>query len=147
MMAACESVLPVDVAVCTAAVADWRPETAANNKIKKQDAGVARSVSLVANPDILASISQGPRRPSLVVGFAAETENVVAHARLKLARKGCDWIVANDVSPSTGIMGGDRNRVHLITRAAQEDWPELDKAEVGRRLVARVAEAFKGQAA
>jgi phosphopantothenoylcysteine decarboxylase/phosphopantothenate--cysteine ligase len=147
MMAACESVLPVDVAVCTAAVADWRPEAAANNKIKKLDAGVARSVSLVANPDILASISQGPRRPSLVVGFAAETENVVAHARLKLARKGCDWIVANDVSPSTGIMGGDRNRVHLITREAQEDWPELDKVEVGRRLVARVAEAFKGQAA
>jgi phosphopantothenoylcysteine decarboxylase / phosphopantothenate---cysteine ligase len=147
MMAACESVLPVDVAVCTAAVADWRPETAANNKIKKQDAGAARSVSLVANPDILASISQGPRRPSLVVGFAAETENVVAHAKLKLARKGCDWIVANDVSPSTGIMGGDRNRVHLITHAVQEDWPELDKVEVGRRLVARVAAAFKGQAA
>ena len=147
MMAACDSVLPVDVAVCTAAVADWRPETAANNKIKKQDAGAARSVSLVANPDILASISQGPKRPSLVVGFAAETENVVAHAKSKLARKGCDWIVANDVSPSTGIMGGDRNRVHLITRAVQEDWPELDKAEVGRRLVARVAAALRGQAA
>jgi phosphopantothenoylcysteine decarboxylase/phosphopantothenate--cysteine ligase len=147
MMAACESVLPVDVAVCTAAVADWRPESAANNKIKKQDVGTTRSVSLVANPDILASISQGSKRPALVVGFAAETENLVAHAKSKLARKGCDWIIANDVSPSTGVMGGDRNRVHFITGSEQEDWPEMDKTEVGRRLVARVAATLKGHAA
>jgi phosphopantothenoylcysteine decarboxylase/phosphopantothenate--cysteine ligase len=147
MMSACESVLPVDVAVCAAAIADWRPEVAANNKIKKRDSSEPRSLSLVANPDVLANIARSAKRPSLVVGFAAETENVVAHAKAKLARKGCDWIVANDVSAGTGVMGGDKNRVHLITRTEQEDWPELDKSEVGRRLVARVAGALKGEAA
>src|SRR5205807_4563360 len=120
-------------------------ETAANNKIKKQDAGATRSVSLVANPDILASISQGAKRPSIVVGFAAETENVVAHAKAKLARKGCDWIVANDVSPSTGIMGGDRNTVHLLTRDGAEisvdSWPAMTKEQVAAALVARIATA------
>jgi phosphopantothenoylcysteine decarboxylase/phosphopantothenate--cysteine ligase len=147
MLAACESVLPVDVAVCTAAVADWRPETAANNKIKKTDDVSARSVNLVANPDILAALSKSAKRPQLVVGFAAETENVIAHAQVKLARKGCDWIVANDVSPATGIMGGDKNTVHLITAQSIENWPELDKSEVGTRLAARIAEKLKGKAA
>jgi phosphopantothenoylcysteine decarboxylase/phosphopantothenate--cysteine ligase len=147
MLAACEATLPADVAVFTAAVADWRPEVAANNKIKKRDAQGAPSVKLVANPDILASVSRGAKRPSLVIGFAAETENVIAHAKEKLARKGCDWIVANDVSPATGIMGGDKNTVHLITAATTESWPELDKGEVGRRLVARVAQSLKGHAA
>ena len=147
MLAACEATLPADVAVFTAAVADWRPEIAANNKIKKQDGQNAPSVKLVANPDILATIARGAKRPSLVIGFAAETENVIAHAKEKLGRKGCDWIVANDVSPATGIMGGDKNTVHLITKAATESWPELDKGEVGRRLVARVAQSLKGRAA
>jgi phosphopantothenoylcysteine decarboxylase/phosphopantothenate--cysteine ligase len=147
MLAACEATLPADVAVFTAAVADWRPEVAANNKIKKQDAQAAPAVKLVANPDILATIARGAKRPSLVIGFAAETENVIQHAKDKLARKGCDWIVANDVSPATGIMGGDTNTVHLITKAATESWPELDKGEVGRRLVARVAQSLKGRAA
>jgi phosphopantothenoylcysteine decarboxylase/phosphopantothenate--cysteine ligase len=147
MLAACEASLPADVAVFTAAVADWRPEIAANNKIKKQDGQTAPSVKLIANPDILATISHGAKRPPLVIGFAAETENVIKHAQEKLARKGCDWIVANDVSPSTGIMGGDKNTVHLITKSATESWPELDKGEVGRRLVARVAQSLKGRAA
>ncbi len=105
------------------------------------------SVKLTANPDILATLSQAARRPALVIGFAAETENVVEHAKAKRIRKGCDWIVANDVSPSTGIMGGETNTVHLITSSTTENWPELDKAEVGRRLAARIGEALKGNAA
>lgn len=147
MLAACEATLPADVAVFTAAVADWRPEVAANNKIKKQEGAASPSVKLIANPDILATISRGQKRPALVIGFAAETEAVIAHAKEKLARKGCDWIVANDVSPATGIMGGDKNTVHLITAKTTESWPELDKSEVGRRLVARIAETLRGHAA
>jgi len=147
MLAACESVLPVDVAVCTAAVADWRPERAANNKIKKTEGAAPPSVPLTANPDILATIAKSDRRPSLVIGFAAETENVIAHAQAKRAKKGCDWIVANDVSPATGIMGGDRNTVHLITGGGTESWPEMDKSEVGVRLAARIAAALGGRAA
>ena len=147
MLAACEAALPVDVAVCAAAVADWRPDVIANNKIKKRDGAETRSVNLVPNPDVLATLATNAKRPSLVVGFAAETDHVVEHAKSKLEKKGCDWIVANDVSPGTGIMGGDRNRIHLITRTSQEDWPELDKSEVGRRLVARVAAALRGHAA
>jgi phosphopantothenoylcysteine decarboxylase/phosphopantothenate--cysteine ligase len=145
MLAACESVLPVDVAVCAAAVADWRPETLANQKIKKD--GTQPTVKLTANPDILQTLSHGARRPSLVIGFAAETENVVAYAQAKRTRKGCDWIVANDVSPATGIMGGEKNTVHLITSTTTENWPEMDKTEVGRRLAARIADALKGKAA
>jgi phosphopantothenoylcysteine decarboxylase/phosphopantothenate--cysteine ligase len=102
---------------------------------------------LTPNPDILATISTGPQRPSLVIGFAAETENVIAHAQAKRNRKGCDWIVANDVSPGTGIMGGDRNEVHLITANGIESWPAMDKSEVGTRLAARIADALKGKAA
>jgi phosphopantothenoylcysteine decarboxylase/phosphopantothenate--cysteine ligase len=147
MLAACESVLPVDVGVFTAAVADWRPETMLNNKMKKRAGGNPPEIKLAQNPDILATLSKGAKRPSLVVGFAAETENVVAHAKEKLAHKGCDWIVANDVSPHTGIMGGDKNTVHLITKTSVEDWPELDKGEVGTRLAARIADALKGKAA
>ena len=147
MLAACESVLPVDVAVCAAAVADWRPETIANGKIKKTVDAAPPSVALAANPDILATLSKGARRPALVVGFAAETENVVAHAQEKRARKGCDWIVANDVSPGTGVMGGEKNTVHLITATSTENWPEMDKKDVGTRLAARIAEALKGKAA
>ena len=147
MLAACEAVLPVDVAVFTAAVADWRPEIAANNKIKKSDDAAVPTIKLTANPDILSVLAHGPRRPALVVGFAAETENVIAHASAKRLKKGCDWIVANDVGPATGVMGGDRNTVHLITANGTESWPELDKTEVGARLVARIADAMKGKAA
>ncbi len=144
MLAACEAALPADVAVFTAAVADWRPETPAHQKIKKTNDASAPAIRLSANPDILATIARDKRRPSLVIGFAAETENVVAHAQAKRARKGCDWIVANDVSPGTEIMGGDKNRVHLITAQGVEDWPQMDKADVGRRLTGRIADALKG---
>jgi phosphopantothenoylcysteine decarboxylase/phosphopantothenate--cysteine ligase len=147
MLAACESALPADVAVCTAAVADWRPEIAANNKIKKEKGSTTPSIRLVENPDILATLAKHTQRPHLLIGFAAETEDVVAHAAAKRLRKGCDWIVANDVSPHTGIMGGDRNTVHLITANGAEDWPELAKSEVGSRLADRIAETLKGKAA
>ena len=140
MLAACQSVLPVDVAVLTAAVADWRPETAANNKIKKSDGGPP-AVKLTANPDILATLAGGAKRPSLLIGFAAETNDVIAHATEKRTRKGCDWIVANDVSGD--VMGGDRNTVHIITAAGTESWPELDKTEVAARLAARIASALE----
>lgn len=147
MMAACESALPADVAVCTAAVADWRPEIAANNKIKKEKGQANPSIRLIENPDILATLAKHKQRPHLLVGFAAETEDVLAHAAAKRLRKGCDWIVANDVSPHTGIMGGDKNTVHLITADGVESWPELAKSEVGTRLVARIARTLKGEAA
>lgn len=147
MLAACESILPVDVAVCAAAVADWRPERIANSKIKKTESGAAPSLAFTANPDILAAISKSPKRPALVIGFAAETENVIAHAQAKRAKKGCDWIVANDVSPVTGVMGGDRNTVHLIAADKTESWPEMDKTEVGVRLAARIAKTLGGKAA
>jgi len=147
MLAACEAALPVDVAVCTAAVADWRPEIAANNKIKKEKDASAPTLRLVENPDILATLARHKLRPDLLIGFAAETENVVEYATAKRLSKGSDWIVANDVSPHTGIMGGDRNTVHLITAKGTESWPELAKSEVGERLVARIAQSLKGKAA
>ena len=108
MLAACEASLPADVAVCTAAVADWRPEIAANSKIKKEKNAATPTIRLVENPDILATLAKHKQRPHLLIGFAAETENVIDHAIAKRLRKGCDWIVANDVSPHTGIMGGDK---------------------------------------
>ncbi|UDQ89554.1 bifunctional phosphopantothenoylcysteine decarboxylase/phosphopantothenate--cysteine ligase CoaBC [Xanthobacter autotrophicus] len=144
MLAAVEENLPVDAAVFAAAVADWRVADASEQKIKK-DGGGAPTLTLVENPDILASVSRHHTlRPRLVVGFAAETEQVVAHARDKRLRKGCDWIVANDVSPATGIMGGDSNTVHLVTAAGVEDWPSATKAEVARHLVARIAAELSG---
>ena len=143
MLAACEAALPVDVAVCTAAVADWRPEIAPNNKIKKSDGPPA--IKLTANPDILSTLAHGPRRPALLIGFAAETENVLAYAAEKRTKKGCDWIIANDVGG--GVMGGDRNKVHLITASGTESWPEMAKSEVGARLAARIAGALKGKTA
>src|SRR5690606_31899345 len=127
MLDACRNALPVDLAVCVAAVADWRVEASAQ-KIKKGANGTP-ALTFIENPDILAHIAQaGPDRPRLVVGFAAETENVIAHAQAKIARKGCDWIVANDVSPATGIMGGERNAVHIITPTDVDSWPEAAKA-------------------
>ena len=143
MAAAVEAALPADAAVMVAAVADWRVE-AAPQKIKK---GVgAPQLTLAENPDILAGICASPRRPGLVVGFAAETERVVEHARDKLARKGCDWIVANDVSgpPETSVMGGADNRIHIVTAAGVEDWPEMAKDDVARRLAIRIADALAG---
>jgi len=144
MAAAVEAALPADVAVCAAAVADWRPAEVRDAKLKKPDDGSAPAVALTANPDILKTLAQpGPRRPRLVVGFAAETEAVERHARAKLARKGCDWLLANDVSPATGTFGGARNRVVLFTRdGGAEAWPELAKTELAARLAARIADAL-----
>ena len=139
MLAACEAALPADVAVCVAAVADWRPETAGGAKLKKGEAQPA--LKLVENPDILATLSKAAARPRLVVGFAAETHDVEAHAQAKLERKGCDWIVANDVSVP-GTMGGDDNAVALVTRAGVERWARAPKTEVSRQLAARIAEAL-----
>ncbi len=141
MLDAVRAALPADIAVFAAAVADWRVASEAHEKIKKGPQG-ARSLDLVENPDILTTIAsdQPGKRPPLVIGFAAETQNVIEHATKKRKAKGADWIVANDVSPETGIMGGDRNTVHLITAQGIESWPELDKAQVAQRLIARAAE-------
>ncbi|HEY0269987.1 MAG TPA: bifunctional phosphopantothenoylcysteine decarboxylase/phosphopantothenate--cysteine ligase CoaBC [Sphingomonas sp.] len=139
MAVAAAAALPADAAVMVAAVADWHTDTAPS-KIKKAAGGAPPSLLLVPNPDILATLSRAPDRPHLVVGFAAETENVVAYAAAKLASKGCDWIVANDVSGD--VMGGDANAVHLVTRAGVEDWPRASKAEVAERLAARIADAL-----
>ena len=140
MLAAVEAGLPADIAVFAAAVADWRPVIFGGEKIKKGPEGPP-PLALTENPDILATIARRAQgRPPLVVGFAAETTDVIAHARAKIARKGCDLIVANDVSAATGVMGGDRNSVHLIGRdGSLETWPVLPKDEVARRLVARLA--------
>lgn len=143
MLAAVEAALPADAAVFAAAVADWRVANAAGQKMKKDGSGRLPMLEFAENPDILARVSQmGPGRPKLVVGFAAETHEVERHATEKRARKGCDWIVANDVSPGTGIMGGSENAVTIIDAAGAEAWPRMGKAEVARRLAARIAGAL-----
>jgi phosphopantothenoylcysteine decarboxylase/phosphopantothenate--cysteine ligase len=143
MLAAVEAGLPADAAIFAAAVADWRVAEAGAQKTKKTAAGPP-SLTLVENPDILATVAKRKTgRPRLVVGFAAETERVIENAREKLAKKGCDWIVANDVSKETGVMGGDRNTVHLVTARGVEAWPNQSKEDVARALVARIAEALK----
>lgn len=143
MLAAVEQALPADVAVMAAAVADWRVAQEGSEKIKKDGSGQPPALALVENPDILSTVGHlSGNRPKLVVGFAAETQNLIANAQGKLERKAADWIVANDVSPSTGIMGGDANTVRIVTRDGIEDWPTLGKSEVARRLVARIAAAL-----
>ena len=142
MAAACEAALPADAAVLVAAVADWRPETLAGHKLKKAQGVPPEPLRLVETPDILAALSQpGPRRPRLVVGFAAETDALEANARAKLMRKGCDWLVANDVS-RPGTFGGEHNSVTLVTREGMEPWPESSKAAIAERLAKRIAEAL-----
>jgi phosphopantothenoylcysteine decarboxylase/phosphopantothenate--cysteine ligase len=141
MLAACEAALPADAAICAAAVADWRTAREAGQKLKKIPGEAPPPLELALNPDILATLSTHAMRPGLVVGFAAETENVVPNAIAKRARKGCDWIVANDVSGD--VMGGAENAVHLVTATGVEDWPRLPKEEVARRLAARMAEALE----
>ncbi len=140
MLAACLSALPVDAAICAAAVADWKAQIAPN-KMKKTGDGLPE-ISWQQNPDILATLSQHEQRPPLVVGFAAETEKVVEHAQAKRARKGCDWIVANDVSAERGVFGGDSNQVHVIDADGVEAWPQLDKRAVAERLADRIAHAL-----
>lgn len=142
MAAAVAAALPADAAVMAAAVADWRVANAASSKMKKDGSGRAPALEFTENPDILATVSQAADRPRLVVGFAAETDDVVAHATAKRARKGCDWIVANDVRPDTGIMGGVENAVIVISESGAEVWPRLPKDDVARRLAIRIAEAL-----
>ena len=146
MLAACQSHLPADVAVCAAAVSDWRVATERSAKLKKNGGG-APTLDMVENPDILASLSgDNKARPALVVGFAAETDDLLVNAAEKRTRKGCDWIVANDVSAGSGTFGGDANTVHLLTAEGTEDWPRLTKVEVADRLARRIAEHFDGGA-
>ncbi len=140
MLAACEAALPADIAVMAAAVADWRVAQEAGQKLKKTENAAAPVLTMALNPDILATVVAHARRPALVVGFAAETERVVEHATAKRAKKGCDWIVANDVSGD--VMGGDSNRVHLITAEGVEDWPEMPKDQVASHLAQRIASYF-----
>ena len=142
MAAAVAAALPADAAVMAAAVADWRVANASGQKLKKDGSGKPPALEFAENVDILAAVSQGAMRPRLVVGFAAETVDVVAHATAKRARKGCDWIVANDVSPATGIMGGAENAVVLITEDGAEAWPRMGKDAVARLLALKIAEAL-----
>jgi len=142
LLAAVQAAMPADVGIFAAAVADWRVANASGQKIKKGASGSSvPTLELVENPDVLRTIARDRKvRPSLVVGFAAETQDVIANAQKKRKSKACDWIVANDVSPDTGIMGGDRNTVHLVTGEGVESWPDLAKEEVAQRLLLRVAE-------
>ena len=139
MLKAVQDEMPVDVGIFAAAVSDWRTASASEQKIKKDGSGHVPALELTENPDILATIAKSKKnRPGLVIGFAAETENVVENAQAKLKRKGCDWVVANDVSPSTGVMGGDENTVHLVTSDGVEDWPQMAKSDVAARLIDRI---------
>jgi phosphopantothenoylcysteine decarboxylase/phosphopantothenate--cysteine ligase len=139
MLVAVEQALPVDIAIFAAAVADWRVAAASEQKLKKGSGGVP-TLTLTENPDILASIARRKQgRPALVIGFAAETERVIEHAKAKLAKKGCDWILANDVSATTGVMGGDHNTIQFVTAAGVETWPTQSKEDVAKTLIARLA--------
>ncbi len=141
MLEAVRAALPADIAVFAAAVADWRVEAPQTEKIKKSEGKSAPTLTLTENADILKTIAQpGPVRPRLVIGFAAETQDVVAHAKKKLKSKRADWIIANDVSPSSGVMGGENNTVHVITANGVESWPEMSKAKVARKIIERAAE-------
>jgi phosphopantothenoylcysteine decarboxylase/phosphopantothenate--cysteine ligase len=146
MLHAVEHALPTDVAIFAAAVADWRVANTAQQKLKKQSGKSTPELPLVENPDILATTAKRKnQRPRLVIGFAAETENVTAYAKAKLAKKGCDWILANDVSPQTGIMGGDRNTIILVSAAGAETWAPQSKEEVASQLVARISQTLDGE--
>ena len=143
-MAACEAALPADLAVCAAAVADWHVRGAGGAKLKKAEGGPPPPIKLAENPDILASTAAGRKRPTLLIGFAAETENVVENAKSKRKRKGADWIVANNVAGDVGesVMGGDLNQVHIVSASGVESLPEMPKEDVARELVRRAAEAL-----
>jgi phosphopantothenoylcysteine decarboxylase/phosphopantothenate--cysteine ligase len=145
MLGAALGRLPVDVAVCAAAVADWTVSNASKEKRKKEAGGQPPTIELTPNPDILATLSErGTARPRLVIGFAAETEKLLEHAQSKLERKGCDWILANDVSPASGTFGGDSNKIHLLSAHGVEEWPRMTKLAVAERLAKRIAEILGG---
>ena len=139
MAAAVEAALPAEAAIMVAAVADWRVEEA-SQKIKKDSGGALRTLTLVENPDILAGLARSPRRPRLLIGFAAETENIIANAQTKLAHKGCDWIIANDVSGD--VMGGDSNTVFIVSADSVESWERMAKVEMADRLASMIVEAL-----
>jgi phosphopantothenoylcysteine decarboxylase / phosphopantothenate---cysteine ligase len=143
MLAACEKELPCDIAICAAAVADWKVVKPAADKIKKDKAGAAPILNFTENPDILKTIATGKKRPQLVVGFAAETEKMIEHAKTKLKNKSCDLIIANDVSAGSGVFGGNTNTVHLVSKAGVESWPKLSKAEVAARILAHCVALLK----
>ncbi|TIM09931.1 MAG: bifunctional phosphopantothenoylcysteine decarboxylase/phosphopantothenate synthase, partial [Mesorhizobium sp.] len=143
MKDAVEQLLPADAAVFVAAVADWRSETSAGEKIKKVAGEGPPALQMIENPDILAGVGHHRKRPSLVVGFAAETQDLVRNAEAKLRKKGADFIVANDVSHESGVMGGDRNKVRIVSKAGVDEWPEMSKDEVATRLAALIAERLK----
>ena len=146
MLDACMAALPADIAVCAAAVADWRVDRTADQKIKKS--GAPPTLTMAENPDILKSIANADgNRPALVIGFAAETEHLIENAKAKLDRKGCDWVLANDVSPAQGVFGGDANTLHLVTRAGVEAWPKMDKIQAASQLAGRIAEHFAPESA
>jgi phosphopantothenoylcysteine decarboxylase/phosphopantothenate--cysteine ligase len=143
MLEACLAALPVEVAVCAAAVADWRPAETAPSKLKKTG-GAPPKLSLIANPDILRTLADaGNRRPRLLIGFAAETRDLIQNAIEKRKKKGCDWILANDVAPGTGTFGGTENRVHLVSEAGVEDWEPASKRAIADRLAQRIADHLK----
>ncbi|MEC8535324.1 MAG: bifunctional phosphopantothenoylcysteine decarboxylase/phosphopantothenate--cysteine ligase CoaBC, partial [Pseudomonadota bacterium] len=142
MAAACEEALPSQIAIMTAAVADWRTTEPAQEKIKKNTDNTPPSLELTENPDILAELVAHTLRPDLIVGFAAETEQVMDHARGKFTRKGCDWLMANNVSPDTGVMGGDFNTIHFLTQTSEESWEMLSKQDVALRLADKIADYF-----
>jgi phosphopantothenoylcysteine decarboxylase/phosphopantothenate--cysteine ligase len=147
MLAAVETALPADATIFAAAVADWRSDATQGKKIKKTNKARPPALTLVENPDILATVAKREKdRPVLVVGFAAETESVLAHAKRKLAAKGCDWIVANDVSAEKGVMGGNNNQVHLVTAKGVEAWPWMHKETVAEALMRRIADHLNGSA-
>ena len=142
MAAACEEALPSQIAIMTAAVADWRTTESAQEKIKKNTDNTLPSLELTENPDILAGLVAHRLRPDLIVGFAAETEKVMDHARAKFTRKGCDWLIANNVSPDTGVMGGDFNTIRFLTKTSEESWEMLSKQDVALRLADKIADYF-----
>jgi phosphopantothenoylcysteine decarboxylase/phosphopantothenate--cysteine ligase len=143
MLYACEASLPADIAICAAAVSDWRVESKAGSKIKKAASATPPKLKLIENPDILATISKlRNKRPGLVIGFSAETDDVISNAASKRKHKQCDWIIANDVSPSTGIFNGDTNQIHLITSDGVEEWPKMTKLAVGQKLGKRIVAHF-----
>jgi phosphopantothenoylcysteine decarboxylase/phosphopantothenate--cysteine ligase len=148
MLEAVERALPADIAVFAAAVADWRIAKPKSEKLKKSSKSEPPSLKLAENPDILKTVSKrSARRPKLVIGFAAETDKVIAYAKKKLKSKGADWIVANDVSPETGIMGGDDNTVHIVTKDGVESWHQMSKSDVAARLMRNAAAQLAGKAA
>lgn len=142
MLAACEQNLPADIAICAAAVSDWAPVTFADHKIKKREGEDTLTLTLKKNPDILRTISRHKNRPKLVIGFAAETQDVLENAQAKLSSKGCDWILANDVSGGK-TFSADENHVYLITKSGTEEWPRAHKTEIARQLIDKIAEYFK----